>query len=74
MASTSGYTQCACRDCLDDTVSSDMSDPDLCSICKDSGCDRELDDGGECQRIDQFDDIGFDANADATAVVETMLL
>lgn len=34
----SGYTPCACRDCMDTTVSSDMSKPELCSECKDAGC------------------------------------
>lgn len=33
----SGYTPCACRDCMDVTVSGDMSTPDLCSECTDEG-------------------------------------
>lgn len=34
----SGYTHCACRDCMDTTVSSDVSKPELCSECKEAGC------------------------------------
>jgi hypothetical protein len=34
----SGYTPCACRDCMDTTVSSDASKPELCSECRDAGC------------------------------------
>jgi ribosomal protein S27E len=35
----SGYTNCACRDCFDTTVSSDASKPELCSECADAGCE-----------------------------------
>lgn len=35
----SGYTPCACRDCMDDTMSSDMTKPELCSECSDAGCE-----------------------------------
>lgn len=34
----SGYTPCACRDCMDVTVSSDTSKPELCSECTEAGC------------------------------------
>lgn len=34
----SGYTHCACRDCVDTTVSSDITAPELCSECADAGC------------------------------------
>ena len=34
----SGYTNCACRDCMDITVSSDTSRPELCTECTDAGC------------------------------------
>jgi hypothetical protein len=34
----SGCTPCACRDCMDVTVSSDTSKPELCSECEDAGC------------------------------------
>lgn len=52
--STSGYTHCACRDCFDETISDDVSDPELCSLCHEAGCDREVDDGGECCRMDAY--------------------
>lgn len=35
---SSGYTYCACRDCFDETVSSDDSKPELCELCEDAGC------------------------------------
>lgn len=38
-APQSGYTPCACRDCMDVTVSGDVSNPELCSDCKDAGCE-----------------------------------
>jgi hypothetical protein len=34
----SGYTPCACRDCMDITMSSDTSKPELCSKCAGAGC------------------------------------
>ena len=34
----SGYTHCACRDCMDVTVSTDTSKPELCTECKEAGC------------------------------------
>ncbi|MEV4228146.1 hypothetical protein AB0J81_13800 [Streptomyces bobili] len=34
----SGYTRCACRDCMDTTASSDMSKPELCAACTEAGC------------------------------------
>jgi hypothetical protein len=47
----SGYTPCACRDCMDTTVSSDMTKPELCTLCTDADC--ALDDT-ECQRDDAY--------------------
>lgn len=38
-APQSGYTPCACRDCMDTTVSSDMTKPKLCSECANAGCE-----------------------------------
>lgn len=35
----SGYTPCACRDCMDTTMPSDMTKPELCSECADAGCE-----------------------------------
>lgn len=37
-ATQSGYTHCACRDCMDVAMSSNVSKPELCSECKDAGC------------------------------------
>lgn len=34
----SGYTPCACRDCMDTTVSSDVTKPELCGDCIDADC------------------------------------
>lgn len=65
-APQSGYTPCACRDCMDITVSSDMASPELCSECTDAGCvpwrtDRESMGAWygatyECQRDDAYED------------------
>jgi hypothetical protein len=35
----SGYTPCACRDCFETAVSSDMNVPELCCECEDAGCE-----------------------------------
>lgn len=59
----SGYTPCACRDCMDTTVSSDTSKPELCSACADAGCvaiaphnERvQFCSAYECQRDDAYD-------------------
>lgn len=67
----SGYTPCACRDCMDTTVSSAYPAPlALCSECEEAGClnysfRANLDyEGGsefECQRDDAYDDSVGDA-------------
>jgi len=64
----SGYTNCACRDCMDVTVSSDTSKPELCSECQEAGCvaiapysERvQFCTTYECQRLDTytFDETG----------------
>lgn len=50
---TSGYTPCACRDCMDITVSSDTAKPELCAECADAGCEPcmwiTLHPGDECR-------------------------
>jgi hypothetical protein len=51
-APESGYTHCACRDCMDTTVSSNVRKPELCAECADAECDR---DGGDCQRDDAYE-------------------
>lgn len=48
--SESGYTHCACSTCFEIAVSSDMSKPELCSACEESGCDGD----GEC--LVEFED------------------
>lgn len=62
----SGYAPCACRDCMDTTVSSDVNTPELCSECEDAGCvpygtqegnlfPRTLPSAFDCQRDDAYD-------------------
>lgn len=41
----SGYTDCACGECFDITVSRDMRHPELCSLCAEAGCTG---DPGDC--------------------------
>jgi len=36
---TSGYTNCACRDCMDITVSGDTNNPGKCFECQEAGCE-----------------------------------
>jgi ribosomal protein S27E len=59
--SQSGYTNCACRDCFDVTISSDQNKPELCELCGEAMCDES----GEsaCERIDA-DDGDWDGNQD----------
>lgn len=62
----SGYTPCACRDCMDTTVSSDTSNPELCGECQEAGCEPFPRDDWkarvtavttfECQRDDAYTD------------------
>jgi hypothetical protein len=47
----SGYTDCACRDCFDIAVSSDVKKPALCSECKAAGCSEYC---SECSRPDAY--------------------
>lgn len=35
----SGYTPCACRDCFETSISSNMNVPELCWACEDAGCE-----------------------------------
>jgi hypothetical protein len=67
----SGYTPCACRDCMDIAVSSDWTKSELCLPCKGEGCepfrpgdsDYESLPGHmrECQREDAYGDEVGDA-------------
>ena len=59
---SSGYTDCACRDCFDVTVSSDVSNPEMCHDCEDAGCAPD----SECQRPDAY---GVDDEGDGAAEV-----
>ncbi|MEW2498353.1 hypothetical protein AB0942_33195 [Streptomyces nodosus] len=62
----SGYTGCACRDCMDTTVSGDVTKPELCGLCEDAGCESftveamqasDVTAGHfECQRDDAYGD------------------
>jgi hypothetical protein len=60
-APQSGYTPCACRDCMDTAITSDGK-PSLCLLCKDAGCEISYGEfmgaGGahslECQRDDAY--------------------
>ncbi len=51
-----GYTHCACHDCFDVTVSSDMDKPELCSECEENDCDGDGD--GECNRPPDYEEMG----------------
>jgi molybdenum cofactor biosynthesis enzyme MoaA len=58
----SGYTPCACRDCMDVAITSDGK-PALCLLCKDAGCEISYGEfmgasgahSLECQRADAYD-------------------
>lgn len=49
----SGYTGCACRDCFDVAISSDMTRPELCNLCREAGCDGTG--KSDCERDDAYD-------------------
>jgi hypothetical protein len=49
---SSGYTDCACRDCFDIAVSADTTKPELCPLCQNAGCTPN---DGECEREDAYD-------------------
>lgn len=48
---SSGYTHCACRDCMEVSISTHIHTPELCLLCKDAGCEPN---NGECQRDDAY--------------------
>lgn len=48
----SGYTDCACRDCFDIAISSDVRKPELCEDCVAADCDA--DGASECARSDAY--------------------
>ena len=37
----SGYTHCACRDCLEVVTSSDIANPEFCDQCVEAGCELD---------------------------------
>ncbi len=43
----SGYTYCACRDCFETVVSTDVVNPDYCDECQEEGCTPDV----ECQVV-----------------------
>lgn len=49
-AVTSGYTECACRDCFEIAVSRNVNNPDFCHECEEAGCERDA----ECARPDAY--------------------
>lgn len=55
----SGYTPCACRDCMDTTMPSDMTKPELCSECEDAGCEpgQSESDAYDCLRDDAYGEV-----------------
>jgi hypothetical protein len=63
----SGYTHCACRDCMDVTVSSDTSKPKVCDECFLAGCEAYRPGDAnyealpahmrECQRDDAYEEV-----------------
>jgi hypothetical protein len=50
---SSGYVNCACRDCFDVAIASDDSQPALCAECEEAGCDCEG--ASECERSDAYE-------------------
>jgi hypothetical protein len=54
---TSGYCDCACRDCFEIAISSvgDIVGTVLCYECKEAGCEAQ---DSDCQR----EDIGYDGS------------
>ncbi len=46
---SSGYIWCRCRDCTEQVVSNDDSDPDFCEECEEAGCE----DNSECQKEEE---------------------
>ena len=49
--SDSGYTYCACRDCMDVSISTHIHTPELCLLCKGAGCEPN---NGDCERDDAY--------------------
>ena len=39
--STSGYTSCRCRDCMEIAISNDQDYPDFCWECEEADCEED---------------------------------
>lgn len=51
----SGYTSCACRDCMEIIVANNPARPELCGDCNTAGCgDPGAQGWPECQRDDAY--------------------
>lgn len=58
----SGYISCACRDCFEVAIASnDETDPAMCSLCEEAGCDASGE--SECQGEHAYG--GADAESEA---------
>ena len=47
---SSGYTDCACRDCFEIAISEDENEPAFCLECEEAGCEHDE----ECKREDAY--------------------
>lgn len=55
-APQSGYTHCACRDCMEIFVANNTARPELCDGCNVAGCgDPDATTWPECQRDDTYE-------------------
>lgn len=61
----SGYTDCACRDCFDIAISSNVRKRALCLDCKEAGCDAHG--NSECARDDAYGAEDMSAEEDSTS-------
>lgn len=53
--STSGATDCRCRDCLNVAMSNDVNKPDFCNDCEEAGCQDDSACEAEYEAIDFYD-------------------
>lgn len=61
----SGYTECACRDCMETTVSSDVAKPAFCDECLTHACDVRASLGKtECNVPGAYDGDGYAVELD----------
>jgi hypothetical protein len=50
MKTTSGYTDCCCRDCFEIAISNNWLCPAFCLECQEAGCGHDE----ECKRSDAY--------------------